>query len=83
MKMRTKPKNHYAVYCVRDGDGVYASSRDFIGDTWAVSAAQACNNVRYRYRDNNQPHGGYSFQVIGDILDEGSVIYTYEAELID
>ena len=85
--MRTvrKPKQHYNVFIIGEGDGVYAKNycRQFIGETWASSAAQACNNVRYRMRDSKNPHGGYSTWGIGDILDEGSVLYTFHAELAE
>ena len=81
--MAIKPKIHYAVYLVAYGEGVYAPhGKKLLGETWATSAAKACSNVRYRLRDKNRPHGGYSIDVVGDILDEGSVMYTYEAEEI-
>lgn len=80
-----KPKKHYAVYYVGKGEGVYAKDyqRTYLGDTWAVSKAQAENQVRYRFRDEKRPNGGYSVDYLGDCLDEGSVIFTYEAVEIE
>lgn len=80
-----KQKNHYAVYIVGSGSGVYRKDycREFAGETWAVSEKQACNNVRFQNRSKSQPNGGYSVWGIGDYMDEGSVLFTYEAELID
>lgn len=46
----------YNVYLIR-----YDSSREFLGSTWAKSAAQACNNIRYRRRTKAAPHGGYKY----------------------
>ena len=79
-----KPKKHYAVYWVGEGEGVYAKdySREYIGETWAVSPAQACNNVRYSLRTKKNPHGGYASHVLGDCYDEGAVYFHFEAEEI-
>jgi hypothetical protein len=71
-----KPKRKYNVYLVRDGRGCYeGSEKRFLGSTFAVSEAQACNNVRHRCG------GGYSSWETGDYLEEGSVSYSYKAEL--
>lgn len=74
-------KKHYEVYYVGRGFGCYAKDyqKTYLGDTWAVSPEKACNNVRYRYRDKNHPNGGYSYDILGDCLDEGEVLFTYEA----
>lgn len=44
----TKPYIKYNVFFVQDGCGVYASYKTFVGETYAKSKAQACNNVRFR-----------------------------------
>ena len=77
-------KKHYAVYYVGIGSGVYAHdySRTFVGKTWATSPEQACNNVRYRQKNAQNPHGGYSYDVLGDYADEGIVVFHYEAKEI-
>ena len=77
-------KKHYAVYYVGTGHGVYAHDymRKFVGETWATSPEKACNNVRYRQRDGKNPHGGYSYDVLGDYAEEGTVDFYYEAEEI-
>ena len=81
-----KRKRSYNVFLVGHGDGCYAEDyhREFIGTTMAVSAKQACSNVRFReMRDKRNPNGGYSAWVLGDRADEGTVVYTYEAELAE
>lgn len=80
-----KPKHRYYVYVVGSGSGCYREDycRQFAGETWAVSAAQACNNVRFQNRDRERPHGGYSVWGFGDICEEGDVMFTYEAELAE
>lgn len=81
-----KAKRQYNVFLVGRGSGCYAENyrREFIGTTMAVSAKQACNNVRFReMKDKKNPNGGYSMWVLGDYADEGDVIYTYEAELAE
>lgn len=77
----TKPKKHYEVYYVGTGSGCYAKEyqKTYLGDVWAVSEKQACSFVRYRYRDGNMPNGGYSTGTLGDIFDEGEVLFTYKA----
>jgi len=47
-------KRKFYVYRVGEGTGCYARNYkvDFIGSTWAVSAKQACNLVRYRVLKN-------------------------------
>lgn len=67
-------KQKYKVYRVRRGDGVYGNSRTYVGDTWATSAEQASNNVRFRL-------GEPKMRVIGDYLEEGSVVIYFTAEL--
>lgn len=73
-----KPRQKYNVYLIGTGHGCYAEDyrRVFLGSTFAVSEAQACNNVRHRC-------GGYSASSfdIGDYLEEGFVSYSYKAEL--
>ena len=78
-----KPKRKYDVYLVGDGYGVYAKDycRTFCGTTYAVSEKQAISNVRYQLRTNDNPYGGPSSWVLGDILDEGFVDFHYEAVL--
>lgn len=80
-----KPKHHYLVYIVGEGAGVYAKDycKHLVGETWAVSEKQACNNVRYQNRDRNSPNGGYSSWDIGDYCDEGYVNFSYKAELAE
>lgn len=74
-------KKHYEVYYVGRGTGCYAQDykKIFLGDTWAVSEKQACNFVRYRFRDKQRPHGGYAIDILGDSLNEGFVEYTFKA----
>jgi len=78
-----KLKQKYDVYYVGIGSGVYAPNycRQYVGSTFAVSPAQACNNVRYSLRDRKYPNGGYATDVLGDIYDEGEVKFHYEAQL--
>lgn len=77
---RTKRK--YNVFIVGTGCGCYAEKyyREFVGTTMAVSAQQACNNVRYRGANEKNPNGGYSYSIMGDYMDEGIVHFHYEAE---
>lgn len=79
-----KEKKHYNVYYVGKGTGCYAENyqKTFLGDVWAVSEKQACNFVRYRFRDDKHPNGGYSTDILGDYLDEGFVNFYYKAEEI-
>ena len=67
-----KPKKHYEVYWVQAGHGCYGSSKKYVGDTWAVSPAKACSNIRFRV-------GGSSGYFIYDCLDEGYAYCHYEA----
>lgn len=71
-----KPKRKYAVYKVGKGDGCYAKDycRDFVGETFAVSEKQAINQVVYRNGN------GRRFDILGDYLEEGIVVFYYEAE---
>lgn len=68
-------KEKYNVYRVESGTGCYGSSEKYIGSTYAVSAKQAVNNVRFR--TGNRP----AMDVIGDYLEEGHVVISYRAEL--
>jgi len=81
----SKPKKHYAVYYEGHGWGCYAEnySKVYIDDTWAVSPEKACSNVRYRYRNEKMPNGGYATEVLGDYLGEGEVLFEYKAYEID
>lgn len=78
-------KHHFDVYYVGKGEGCYAKEycREYIGSTYATSAAQACSNVRYRNRTKEQPNGGYSHEILGDSMDMGFVIFSYEAVQTD
>lgn len=80
-----KPKKHYKVYYIGTGEGVYAENyqNTYLGEVWAVSEKQACNYVRYRFRDKKNPHGGYAKEILGDYLDEGFVEFRYKAIEID
>lgn len=81
-----KTKHTYDVYLVGKGTGCYKEDyrRIYIGTTKAISEAKACNNVRYKImKDKENPNGGYSSWVQGDYLDEGYVIYKYEAIKVD
>ena len=92
--MLTKPKNwdkvklprymrlkHYNVFYEGHGTGCYAENyqETFLGDMWAVSEADACNKMRYSLRDDKHPNGGYSYDILGDCLDEGLVEFGYKA----
>lgn len=78
-----KPRQKYNVYLIGTGHGCYAKDyqKIFLGTTFAASEAQACNNVRYRMRDDKNPNGGYSIWSLDDRADEGYVLYSYKAEL--
>lgn len=78
-------KHHYDVFYVGYGEGCYAKNyrREFVGSTWAVSPEKACSNVRYRLRDDKYPHGGYSYDVMGDSAGMGSVSFSFEAVRTD
>jgi hypothetical protein len=79
--MAKKPYKLWDVFIVGTGHGCYAKdySREFVGQTRAVSAAQACNNVRFQTRDKQYPNGGYSSWELGDSEDQGYVVFKYEA----
>lgn len=81
---KEKVKKHYNVYYVGKGFGCYAKDycKVFLGDTWAVSEKKACSQVRWRYRNKNNPNGGYSTDILGDCKDEGMVMFEYIAELV-
>lgn len=81
---KEKPKKHYAVYYIGKCTGVYAEDyqKTYLGDVWAVSEKQACSWVRYRYRDKQNPNGGYAKDIMGDYMDEGFVTFSYKAEEI-
>ena len=70
----------FNVYITKKGDGCYSDESWFAGQTWAVSAKQACNNVRFRGRSKRNPHGGYSYHIVGDYLEEGVAVYSFRAE---
>lgn len=74
-------KKHYKVYYVGKGTGCYAEDyqKTYLGETWAISPEKACSNVRFRFRDKTHPNGGYSYDILGDRLDDGEVFFTYEA----
>ena len=76
-----KPKKHYAIYYEGKGIGCYSEKykKTYLGDTWAISEKQACNYVRFRFRNEERPHGGYSSDILGDYLDEGEGFFTYKA----
>jgi hypothetical protein len=71
-----RPKKKYDVFFVREGHGCYASTRKYIGSTWASSPEQASNNVRYRVAGK-----ALAFNIVGDIAEEGDYLTYYEAEL--
>lgn len=70
-------KRKYEVYLVGHGHGCYAKEyrREFMGETWATSAAKAISNIRYRMRLN----GEYMPDDLGDAYDMGYVHYELEA----
>ena len=75
-----KPKRHYKVYVKRTGFGCYDTGKPlytFVGETWAVSEAQAINNVRFR-TDGKASNSW----IIGDYAEQGDVMYQYIAEEI-
>jgi hypothetical protein len=78
-------KQKYDVYLVGTGAGCYTKNyaKHFLGSTYAVSAEQACNNVRYRQRTKEAPNGGYSYWTLDDSADMGYVEYEYIAVLAD
>ena len=70
-------KKHYHVYRVGTGHGCFARNyrRDFVGSTWAVSEAQACNQVRYRALQRN------NFNILAPIYDSHDLGYvTFKLE---
>ena len=73
----TKQKRKYQVFWVGTGTGCYAKDycREFLGETWAVSEAQACNNIRYRT-------GFPLCDELGDRAGEGYVFFIMEAKPI-
>lgn len=76
-----KAKKHYDVYYEGKGIGCYAENyqKTYLGDVWAVSEKQACNYVRYRYRNDTMPNGGYANDILGDREDQGMVFFEYKA----
>lgn len=83
---KAQEKHTYNVYLVGTGEGCYAKNycREYVGTTCAISPEKACSNVRYQQmRDSENPNGGYSAYELGDYLEEGSVFFRYEAELVD
>lgn len=74
-----KPTKLYNVYLVREGyKGPYEGQyyRELLGQTRAVSARQACNNLRFR-REGKTTNSW----TVEDYLDDSAfVICRYEAE---
>lgn len=72
-------KQKYHVYRVGIGWGCYAVNykKDFIGQTYAVSPAQACSQVRYRLMKDGQYLENYQ----GDSMDLGGVQFRLQAVL--
>lgn len=84
-RIGTSEKQKYDVYLVGTGHGCYAKNyaKHFLGSTYAVSAEQACNNVRYRQRTKGAPNGGYPYWTLDDSADMGYVEYEFVAVLAD
>ena len=76
--MMRKPKRKYAIIC-RESSGwsdTEITTRHFIvGETWAVSEAQAVNNWCYRTRHHNP--------TVHEWADDGARIQCFDACLID
>ena len=76
MTKNAKRKEHYDVYLVSTYYGEFGEvngSRKYVGETWAVSKAQAENNVRFRHEGAKRSY---------DLHDWGRdtcMVYTYEA----
>ena len=70
-------KQKYDVFWVGRGTGCYAENycREYAGSTFAVSEAQAVNNIRHRT--------GVWEHTIGDYAEEGYVDFFYEAILAE
>lgn len=75
-----KPKFKYHIFIIESGWGCYGTDttlkeirKKHVGDTWAVSEAQAINNYCYR-------EGVRAFEVIGDRADEGELFIEVIAE---
>ena len=79
MDKKQKPKIHFYVYRIEEHvcpGGNTVIRRDYVGETWAVSAAKARVNVEYRLRGKAQ-YCGY------DLVDLGAdqaIRIRYEAE---
>lgn len=59
-----KPKKKYSVYATpyleaEELENCVQYPREFMGETWAVSEAQAINNVRYRTVGNTSQYLPY------------------------
>lgn len=69
-----KQKIKFEVYWIGTGYGCYAKDycREFLGETWAVSEAQAINNIRHRT-------GFPRYDFLGDAYDEGHVDFELKA----
>ena len=78
-------KQKYDVYLVGTGHCCFIKdyAKHYLGSTYAVSAEQACNNVRYRQRTKGAPNGGYSYWTLDDSADMGYVEYEFVAVLAD
>lgn len=69
------PKRKYVVYHVIAGCGCYSNKEtviDCLGATFAVSEAQAKNNIRHRT--------GFRDYTVGDYLEEGTLWHYLKAE---
>lgn len=77
-----RQKNKYRVYLVGRGRGCYATKqaakRVLMGETWAVSKAQATSNIHYRMHQNGEEIP----EDYGDSLGQGCVCWTLEAERV-
>jgi hypothetical protein len=71
-------KKKYRVYLLGKGNGCYAHeySKDFMGETWAVSKKQATSNIHYRIRKNHEELP----QPLYDSMGYGFVEYVLVAE---
>lgn len=79
MKPTTRKKEKYNVYFVvtyhSNEYGSYETERRFAGETYAVSKAQAENNVRFRI------NGAVPWSIAHDLPGDESVEASYEAVL--
>lgn len=70
-------KRLFKVYLIGKGHGCYAAEyrREFMGDTWAMSAAKAVSNIKYRLRQKGEEFP----DDLGDSEGMGYVHYELEA----